>query len=69
MNPLIASILANPNAHQVNRAEKMQRTVNVMVDNHQKRVDEKQAYIEQSTGDIQLTGADYGYGNKRRQGD
>jgi hypothetical protein len=66
---IVAKILANPLACQVNRTEKMSATVNVMVSNRQKQIDEAQLYAEQSTGDIQLTGADYGYGTGRKQND
>ena len=69
MNPLIASIINNPSAHQVNRADKMQKTIDVMASNAQSKAEQKAAYIEQSTGDIELTANHYGYDNKRRQGD
>ena len=69
MNPLVASILSNPSKHQVNRAEKMNQTLDVMSDNKAKQIAQKQVYLEQSTGDIKLTGEHYGYANKRRQGD
>lgn len=66
---IVNKILGNPLACQVNRVDKMQRTVAVMVSNKQKQVDEAQLYIEQSTGDVQLTGANYGYGTGRKQND
>jgi hypothetical protein len=69
MNPLVMSILNNPSKHQVNRADKMSKTLDVMSNNAQKITDEKALYLEQSTGDIQLDGSHYGYGTGRKQGD
>ena len=65
---IVNAILQNQSAHQDNRADKMKRTVNVMVSNKQKQVDEAQLYIEQSTGDIQPEG-NRGYGEGRKMGD
>lgn len=63
MNPLIASIINNPSAHQVNRAEKMEATVNVMVDNKMKQE-------SRSKGALALDEAgDRGYGKGKNTGD
>jgi hypothetical protein len=69
MNPLVISILNNPSAHQVNRAEKMNQTLDVMSDNKANQIAQKQVFLEQSAGDIKLTGEHYGYANNRWQGD
>ena len=67
MNPLIASILNNPSAHQVNRAEKMNRSVNAMVDN---MIDKEKQSIE-ARGNVSETVKDashYGYGRGHGRG-
>ena len=65
---IVNAILQNPSAHQVNRADKMDKTIDVMVSNKQKQIDEAQLYIEQSTGDVQPEG-NRGYGEGRKMGD
>lgn len=63
MNPLVASILANPSAHQVNRAEKMDKTLNVMVDNAEKIIAKNEGGALASKSDNR------GYGEGRKMGD
>lgn len=64
MNPLIASILANPSAHQVNREEKMNRTIEVMADNLIKNEMKKE-----NASAVTLSGKHFGYGRGRNTGD
>lgn len=65
MNPLVASILANPSAHQVNRKEKMDKTLDVMANNLIKKEHEK------SVSDGTLSSEHFGYnrGTGRGTGD
>ncbi len=61
MNPLVASIVSNPSAHQVNRAKKMDATINRMCDNLiKKELQDKSAVLNSSNR---------GYGEGRRMGD
>ena len=62
MSPLVASILANPSAHQVNRAEKMNKTLDVMVDNANK-------IIAKNEGEMIVKSSNRGYGEGRKMGD
>jgi DNA-binding response OmpR family regulator len=65
MNPLIASILNNPSAHQVNRADKMSRSVDVHVENINKKLEQG------ANGSIKERNEalERGYGNGRKQND
>lgn len=65
MNPLIASILNNPGKHQVNRAEKMSRSVDVHVSNIMKK-NEQMANSDLNVRDEAL---ERGYGQGRKMGD
>lgn len=67
MNPLIASILNNPSAHQVNRAEKMSRSIDAMVDN---MIDKERQSIEarRNTVDTVKDSTHYGYGKGHGRG-
>lgn len=64
MNPLIASIINNPSAHQVNRKEKMDKTIEVMADNLVKNEMKKE-----NSGQSALTSQYFGYGRGRNTGD
>ena len=59
------SILANPSAHQVNRAEKMNKTLDVMSDNLAK----KQAQLDNSTTSLREDSRGYGLKHGRNTGD
>jgi len=61
MNPLIASILNNPSKHQVNRAEKMNATIDKMVDNLLKTEAQDKGAL--------INSGNRGYGQGRRMGD
>ena len=63
MNPLVMSIINNPSAHQVNRADKMDKTLNVMAGN----LAEKERQAVNSDG-IKTNG-NRGYGEGRKMGD
>lgn len=63
MNPLIASIISNPSAHQVNRAEKMDKTLEVMANNLVK----KEQRI--SNGHAIADSDNRGYGKNKNMGD
>jgi hypothetical protein len=59
---LVASIVANPSVHQVNREYKMHATMDVMICNHEK----KEAH---RTGLAIERGNLRGYGKGKNQGD
>ena len=61
MNPLIASILNNPSKHQVNRAEKMDATIDKMVDNLLKSETQDKGAV--------INSGNRGYGQGRNSGD
>jgi hypothetical protein len=65
MNPLIASIINNPSAHQVNRVEKMSRSVDVHVSNISKKLEQG------ANGSLKERNEalERGYGTGKRQGD
>ena len=65
MNPLVMSILNNPSAHQVNRAEKMNRSLDAHVSNVEARRTANEASVL-SERDESL---ERGYGTGRKQGD
>ena len=51
MNPLVASIINNPSAHQVNRADKMEATIDKMCDNLiKKEMQDKSAVSKDDKG-------------------
>jgi DNA-binding response OmpR family regulator len=65
MNPLVIRILNNPSAHQVNRAEKMSRSVDVHVANINKKLEQgANGSIKDRNGALER-----GYGNGRKQND
>ena len=59
---LIASILANPSAHFVDKKEKMNRTIDKMIDNHV-------ILLDQQTGIGREIDDSRGYGKGKNQGD
>ena len=63
MNPLVMSIINNPSAHQVNRAEKMDRTIEVMANNAEKVIAKNEG------GMIASNSNNRGYGQGRKMGD
>ena len=63
MNPLVMSILNNPGKHQVNRAEKMDRTIEVMANNAEKVIAKNEG------GMIASNSNNRGYGQGRKMGD
>jgi len=63
MNPLIASIINNPSAHQVNRADKMNATLDVMAGNMAKQAEQK------ANSDAITSKDNKGYGEGRKMGD
>jgi hypothetical protein len=65
MNPLVMGIINNPSAHQVNRAEKMSRSVDVIVSNIAQKI-EQGANGSIKERDEALV---RGYGTGKRQGD
>ena len=65
MNPLVASILANPSAHQVNRTEKMNRSVDAHVANAEARKIANDASVLTERDES----LERGYGTGKRQGD
>ena len=63
MNPLVMSIINNPSAHQVNRAQKMDRTIEVMANNAEKVIAKNEG------GMIASNSNNRGYGQGRKMGD
>jgi hypothetical protein len=60
---LVASIVSNPEAHQVDRKDKMNRTLDVMCSNMNKK-------LEQSiSADRTFSPNDRGYGHGRKMAD
>ncbi len=59
----VNSILANPGKHQVNRAEKMDKTIEVMANNAQKIIDKNEG------ASIITDSTNRGYGQGRKMGD
>jgi len=65
MNPLVASILNNPSAHQVNRAEKMNRSLDAHVSNiEQRRIANGASVLSERDEALER-----GYGTGRKTGD
>jgi len=65
MNPLVASILSNPSAHQVNRKAKMDATLDKMCDN----ISSNRAKLDNATvTDSTLSSEDYGYNKHTGRG-
>ena len=59
MNPLLASILANPEQHRVNRSAKL----NVSVDKRVEEIEKRRAYLaEAKNGGERDDELKYGYG-------
>ena len=65
MNPLVASILANPSAHQVDRAKKMSDSVDVHVSNIAKKLEQSKNSVLGPRDEALLRG----YGTGKRQAD
>jgi len=65
MNPLVASILANKSAHQVNRKAKMDATLDKMCEN----ISSNRAKLDNATvTDSTLSSEDYGYNKHTGRG-
>ena len=64
MNPLVMSIINNPSSHQVNRAEKHERTIEVMANNLIKKAEQGEV-----GGMIASNSNNRGYGQGRKMGD
>ena len=59
---LVSSIVNNPSAHLVNRAEKMERTISAMVDNMEKQASHSRGH-DANFNNLR------GYGEGRNTGD
>lgn len=62
---MILGIINNPSAHVVNRAEKMERTIDVMVNNISKKQAERDNY---DSANAVKADVDYGYGRNNGRG-
>jgi hypothetical protein len=67
MNPLVASILANPAKHQVNRKAKLEASADVAVESIIKLREERE--IASNQRQAELTNEHFGYGTNKKQGD
>jgi len=65
MNPLIASIINNPSTHRVNRADKMNRSLDAHISNIEARRDANSRSVLTERDEA----LERGYGTGKRQGD